>query len=225
MTNATIIKNANKRNVFTLIIVIFLLTENCLAEKPIANYCLDTKKGYSLKLESIIDSSVFTKMEERNCWMCSQKKTYKRYFAKIESRDSMTCSFPGESIFREYSFLFKNMNLNATYDFWDTVRGQSEGIGGCLDCSTFLSSSSEKKSSSSLGKNYSPVEASTEILIDFPYRILEVVQDVFEINEIKSSFGNTIPISWKFKISCPPHRDTTITGSYFVRITGECGKK
>jgi len=242
MINATFMEIVNKKNIFTLILMVFMLTENCFAEKPIANYCLDTKSidEYFFKLESIIDSSVFAKMEdtERNCWVCSsEEENRKNYLLTIKHRYNMTC-YHTEEIYKEYSFLFKNMNVSATNRFdSDIMRGTSGGIGVsincCMDPSTrrigdcpkkIYSSSSIVISLSSSSKNYSPIEATTELIIDFPEYNSERIKDSSVFNEIKSSFGDTIPVSWEFKIRCPPHNDTTITGSYFVRINGECSK-
>jgi hypothetical protein len=196
---------------FALILAIFMLIENCLAEKPIANYCLDTKPRdeYFLKFKSIIDSSVFAKMEERNCgkWCDSGELLRKKYFIKVEGRDSMTC-FHGETIYRKYSYLFKNINLSGTYE-WAEDRVNS-GVSGNSDSSWVYNL---------------PIKASTEFIIDFPDYSTIFMNDASKFHEIKSSFGDTIPVSWEFKINCLPHRDTTITGSYFVRITGECRKK
>jgi hypothetical protein len=247
MTNATFMEIANKRNILMLILAIFMLVKNCIAccctdegsmsdslifanikkRKPIANYCLNIKSidDYSLKFESITDSSVFAKMEERNCrgWCDSEEQLRKKYFVKVEGRDSMTCF--KEDIKKDYCFLFKNFSLSTfAYGIRDI------GImGGHVDCFEPSSkgmrwvpchSSSSGRSSSS--RSY---PALTEIPIDFPEKTAEVIIDTSIFNELKSYIGKTIPVSWKFKIVCPPHSDTTITGSYFVRITGECGKK
>jgi hypothetical protein len=204
-------KTADKINILVLVLAIFMLTANCLAKKPIVNYCLEmSKEGSILKFESVIDSSDFAKMEKRNIWQCDPEcETQKKYFVKVDGRDSMTC-LPGEYIFRNHVFLFRDMTLNATGGWsWEGRHGKS-GFAGCSDCSH------ETKS------YLHSVEASTEIIIDFPEYNTKVTKDPFKLNEIKSSFGDAIPVSWKFKINCPPHNDTTITGSYFIRITGEC---
>jgi hypothetical protein len=231
MTNATIIKNANKRNIFTLILVVFTLTENCMAcccctdegsmsdssifaniekREPIANYCLNTKPTdeYFLKFESIIGSSVFTKMEERNCKKgCDLEELLrKKHSVKIEGRDSMTCS-GSEVIDKEYSFLSKNTNLVTLC--WAEGRSNS-GVVGNSDSSWIYKF---------------PTRASTELIIDFPDYPTRYIEDASKIPEIISSFRDTVLVSWKFKIDCRPHSCTTITGSYFVRITGECRKK
>jgi hypothetical protein len=39
---------------------------------------------------------------------------------------------------------------------------------------------------------------------------------------IRSKFGQIIPLEWKWKSKCKPYFDTTFTGTYPVRITGEC---
>jgi hypothetical protein len=39
---------------------------------------------------------------------------------------------------------------------------------------------------------------------------------------IRSKFGQIIPLEWKWKSKCKPHFDTTFTGTYNIRITGEC---
>ena len=215
MINATIMENVNKRNIILLISSVFILAANCLAERPIANYCLYVNKeeGGYLKFESIIDSSVFEKMEERNIWQCEPNcETHKRYFIKIGNRDNMTC-LTSESIYREYNFLIKNINLRAFGDSWE---GHDKyGFSGCIDCP------SEGKPLGSSSVVYT-LNATTELVIDFPDRNFTSVKDTSKLNEIKSSFGEPIPVSWKFKIRCPPHSDTTITGKYFIRITGEC---
>jgi len=205
-------ENANKRNIIVPILLFLALTASCLARKPIANYCLDMDEdGGFLKFESIADSSVFAKMEERNIWQCEPEcETQKRYFVKIRNRDHMTC-LTHEFIFRKYYFLIKSINLSAFSDSWE---GHSHyGFAGCIDCP------SEKEPLKDIDYQ---INATTEFVIDFPDRNITSVKDTSILNEIKSSFGNDIPISWEFKIRCPPHNDTTITGKYFIRITGEC---
>jgi hypothetical protein len=254
MTNATFMEIANKRNAFILIIAIFMLVKNCIAccctdegsmsdssifaniekRKPIANYCLNIKSvdDYSLKFESIIDSSVFAKMEEHNCQWCDQEEILnKKYFVKIKDRNNMTCS--GEYIKKDYCFLFKNFSLS-TWGYDTRSFSVKGGHTDCFESSSkgmrwvpcHSSSSGESSSSSSVfPRPYPPGKALTEIPIDFPEKTAEVIIDTSIFNELKSYIGKTIPVSWKFKIVCPPHSDTTIIGSYFVRITGECGKK
>jgi hypothetical protein len=208
---------------------IFTKTGN---RNPIANYCLVMGKyGYgSLKFESIIDSSNFAKMKDRNIWQCdSECETQKKYFAKIENRDSMYCF--KQSINKKYNFLFENIAIQTHFG---VGRGPSiaSSIVDCFDvssgkakfvpCHSSSSGSFERNSSSSSSYHYTRHEALTEIIIDISEETDEIIRDSSKLNEIKSSFGDTIPVSWEFKINCPPHNDTTITGSYFIRITGEC---
>jgi hypothetical protein len=285
-----IMRNFDKRTILALILAIFTLIESCYVNNekptidspvfaktenrnPIANYCLEIGKYGSgeLKLESIIDSSVFAEMEKRNRWQTTEDK---QYFAKVKDRDGIVCSSPGEVIHKKYSFLFKNMEANYCFHQWPDVNGMDD----CEEGWIFFSSSSSASSSSgefspfdddydgegyveggsggigdmisccmdSIGRiggcpeetpsdiiarreetlawleKRLPKTATTEIIIDFRNTPLIYPENDFVFNEIKSSFGDTIPVSWKFKIVCPSHSDTTITGSYFIRITGEC---
>jgi hypothetical protein len=237
MTNATIIKIADKRSVIVLISLVFILVANCLAEKPIVNYCLHTEeKGSYIKFESIIDSSVFAKLDERNIWQIDSEEgdVFKAYFIKIEGYDSMYCY--KQDIHKKYSFILKNMVLQAYLGVGHgpsiTSNTPSGSHASCLifsnnkyiPCSLSTSNSFEKNSTTSPSDcRCTRSEALTEIAIDFPESD-EMIRDSFRLNGIKSSFGDTIPVSWEFKIRCPPHSDTTITGKYFVRITGECKK-
>lgn len=207
-------ENANRINRIVLISLVFILAASCLARKPIANYCLDIdENGGFIKFESIADSSIFAKMEERNIWQCKECETQKKYFVKIKNRDNMTC-LSDEFIFKEYYFLIKNINLDAFSDSSREGHGLY-GFGGCIDCP------SEKEPLKNIAYQ---INATTEFVIDFPDRNITSVKNTSTLNDIKSSFGDTIPVSWEFKIKCSPHNDTIITGSYFIRITGECPK-
>jgi hypothetical protein len=133
---------------------------------------------------------------------------------KIERYDTLKCDYEFELDRKDVIYLPKNLVANY-YDAYE-ARG-CVGIGNYGDSKPIRC----------------PVKIKLDIPVTFPEKI--TICEERESNhvgkkelyynqamDIKNLLGKNFIAEWKVKVECLPHYDTTFTGSYYIRITGEC---
>jgi len=133
---------------------------------------------------------------------------------KVKQADSLECD--GEFDLERQDTFNLNKNTVANYKTYDT-QGCS-GTGIIINCSLDGTEGSFEE----LSTTKCPVRVKLDIPpVTFPNKFSICEYSSFQIKDV---FGKIFRVEWKSEIKCPPHNDTTLTGSYFIRITGECPK-
>ena len=119
--------------------------------------------------------------------------------AKIEKSDSLKC-YDYEHERKNIIYLPENLMVSNSGGY------EARGCSGTSGDSNYESA-------------ICLVTVGLNIPITFPKKIFICKQ--LKPKDVKSLFGKTFPAEWKLNVKCDLS-DTTYSGSYFIRITGEC---
>jgi hypothetical protein len=150
------------------------------------------------------------------------KEIKKIYPISIAKTDSVKCKSDNCGFkITETSFNIPNIKPFATglwgcasVSFRSVIRTKKDSLTGKLDCDTEYIFDDIMKSYSSL------------IDIEFPKEksfVSENDEDL-SLEDMRKFVGKEILAEWETKIKCEPAIDTTYSGKYYIRITGECEK-
>ena len=131
---------------------------------------------------------------------------------KVKKNDSLECDGVFDLV-RQDTFNL-NENTVATYKTYDTQGCSSTGLK--ISCSL----DGTEVSYEELQSATCPVKAKLDIpIVTFPDKFSICKYSGFQIKDV---FGKKFRVEWETKVKCKPSIDTTYSGSYFIRITGEC---
>jgi hypothetical protein len=120
---------------------------------------------------------------------------------KIEESDSLKC-YEYEHEHKHIIYLSENLIANKRNGY---------EARGCLS------------TGGALGYDFNSVRCSMMIKLDIPVTFpkkISICEQIKSIN-IKSLLEKTLPAEWQLETKCDSF-DTTYSGKYFIRITGEC---
>ena len=192
--------------IFTIIIILFanLQVYSASADSVYAEYCFQKEKHMKLKLIRELKKIESISIANVDSVECSENSNFARtktlFYIPTISDSSIFEGLSGGVVLRQRC---------TTKIKYDTIIKKI--VDETMDCYFYDET----------------VKYSSDINIEFPKEKSFTLENDKDLSlEYMQQFVNKNYLAeWKLKVECRPQIDTTYSGSYYIRITGECKEK